>query len=148
MLASGTQHALRIVLSAILKPGDQIWCEDPGYPAARKAIEHCGLHQVSVPVDASGLMVTKGRALAPSAGAAYVTPSHQFPLGVQMSMTRRLELLDWARDADAFVIEDDYDSEFRYDGAPLLSLAGIDHLRRGIFHGTVSKNPFSGFPIS
>ena len=147
MLASGTQHSLRIVLSAILKPGDQIWCEDPGYPAARKAIEHCGQRAVSVPVDASGIIVAKGRTLAPSAGAAYVTPSHQFPLGVQMSMTRRLELLDWARDADAFVFEDDYDSEFRYDGAPLLSLAGIDHLRRVIYMGTFAKTLFPGLRI-
>lgn len=147
LLATGTQHALRIVLSAILKPGDQIWCEDPGYPAARKAIEHCGQRPVPVPVDTSGLIVAKGRALAPSAGAAYVTPSHQFPLGVQMSMTRRLELLDWAKDADAFVIEDDYDSEFRYDGAPLLSLAGIDHLRRVIYMGTFAKTLFPGLRI-
>jgi GntR family transcriptional regulator/MocR family aminotransferase len=147
MLASGTQHSLRIVLSAILKPGDQVWCEDPGYPAARKAIEHCGQRTVAVPVDASGIVVAKGRALAPSAGAAYVTPSHQFPLGVQMSMTRRLELLDWARDADAFVLEDDYDSEFRYDGAPLLSLAGIDHLRRVIYMGTFAKTLFPGLRI-
>ncbi|ANW02472.1 PLP-dependent aminotransferase family protein [Bradyrhizobium icense] len=147
MLTSGTQHALRIVLGAILKSGDQIWCEDPGYPAARRATEHCGLRAVSVPVDASGLIVAIGRALAPSAGAAYVTPSHQFPLGVQMSMTRRLELLDWARDADAFVIEDDYDSEFRYDGAPLLSLAGIDHLSRVIYMGTFAKTLFPGLRI-
>jgi len=147
MLASGTQHSLRIVLSAILKPGDQVWCEDPGYPAARKAIEHCGQRTVAVPVDASGIIVAKGRTLAPSAGAAYVTPSHQFPLGVQMSMPRRLELLDWARDADAFVLEDDYDSEFRYDGAPLLSLAGIDHLRRVIYMGTFAKTLFPGLRI-
>lgn len=147
MLTSGTQHALRIVLGAILSHGDQIWCEDPGYPVARKAIEHCGQRVVPVPVDASGIIVAKGRALAPSAGAAYVTPSHQFPLGVQMSMTRRLELLDWARDADAFVIEDDYDSEFRYDGAPLLSLAGIDHLRRVIYMGTFAKTLFPGLRI-
>ena len=147
MLASGTQHALRIVLGAILKPGDHIWCEDPGYPAARRAIGHCGLRPVSVPVDASGMIVAKGRALAPSAGAAYVTPSHQFPLGVQMSMTRRLELLDWAREAGAFVIEDDYDSEFRYDGAPLLSLAGIDHLSRVIYMGTFAKTLFPGLRI-
>ncbi|WP_051379238.1 PLP-dependent aminotransferase family protein [Bradyrhizobium murdochi] len=147
MLTSGTQHALRIVLGAILKSGDQTWCEDPGYPAARRAIEHCGLRPISVPVDASGLIVARGRALAPSAGAAYVTPSHQFPLGVQMSMPRRLELLDWARDADAFVIEDDYDSEFRYDGAPLLSLAGIDHLSRVIYMGTFAKTLFPGLRI-
>lgn len=147
LLTSGTQHALRIVLGAILKAGDQIWCEDPGYPAARKAIEYCSLRAVSVPVDASGLIVAKGRTLAPAAGAAYVTPSHQFPLGVQMSMPRRLELLDWAREANAFVIEDDYDSEFRYDGAPLLSLAGIDHLSRVIYMGTFAKTLFPGLRI-
>ncbi len=147
MLASGTQHVLRIVLSAILKPQDRVWCEDPGYPAARRAIAHCGYRPVAVPVDASGMIAAKGRASAPSARAAYVTPSHQFPLGVQMSMNRRLELLDWARDADAFVLEDDYDSEFRYDGAPLLSLAGIDHLQRVIYMGTFSKTLFPGLRI-
>jgi GntR family transcriptional regulator/MocR family aminotransferase len=147
MLTSGTQHALRIVLGAILKPGDQVWCEDPGYPAARRAVEHCGQRPVSVPVDSSGMIVARGRTLAPAAGAAYVTPSHQFPLGVQMSMPRRLELLDWARDADAFVFEDDYDSEFRYDGAPLLSLAGIDHLQRVVYMGTFAKTLFPGLRI-
>jgi GntR family transcriptional regulator/MocR family aminotransferase len=147
MLTSGTQHALRIVLSAILKPGDRVWCEDPGYPAAQNAIEHCGYRPVPVPVDEFGMVVAKGRTRAPSARAAYVTPSHQFPLGVQMSMPRRLELLDWAGDADAFVFEDDYDSEFRYDGAPLLSLAGIDHLRRVIYIGTFAKTLFPGLRI-
>ncbi|MET0877672.1 MAG: PLP-dependent aminotransferase family protein [Tardiphaga sp.] len=147
MLTSGTQHGLRIVLSAVLKPGDRIWCEDPGYPAARKAIAHCGARAVSVPVDASGLIVAKGRAAAPDARAAYVTPSHQFPLGVQMSMPRRLELLDWAKHANAWIFEDDYDSEFRYDGAPLLSLAGIDHLRRVIYTGTFAKTLFPGLRI-
>jgi GntR family transcriptional regulator/MocR family aminotransferase len=147
MLTSGTQHGLRIVLSAILKPGEQIWCEDPGYPAARKSIEHCGARPVSVPVDDFGLIVARGRATAPSARAAYVTPSHQFPLGVQMAMPRRLELLDWAKDAGAWIFEDDYDSEFRYDGAPLLSLAGIDHLQRVIYMGTFAKTLFPGLRI-
>jgi GntR family transcriptional regulator/MocR family aminotransferase len=147
MLTSGTLHGLRIVLSAILKAGDQIWCEDPGYPAARRTIEHCGYRAVSVAVDASGMVVAKGRSRASSARAAYVTPSHQFPLGVQMSMARRLELLDWAKEADGFVFEDDYDSEFRYDGAPLLSLAGIDHLRRVIYMGTFAKTLFPGLRI-
>jgi GntR family transcriptional regulator/MocR family aminotransferase len=147
MLTSGTLHALRIVLSAILKPNDQVWCEDPGYPAARKTIAHCGYRAVSVSVDAQGLRVARGRAAAPSARAAYVTPSHQFPLGVQMSMPRRLELLDWARQAGAFVLEDDYDSEFRYDGAPLMSLAGIDRLQRVIYMGTFAKTLFPGLRI-
>ncbi|RTM13674.1 MAG: PLP-dependent aminotransferase family protein, partial [Bradyrhizobiaceae bacterium] len=147
MLTSGTLHALRIVLSAILKPGDQVWCEDPGYPAARKTIVHCGYRAVPVPVDEHGMRIAKGRAAAPSARAAYVTPSHQFPLGVQMSMPRRLELLDWARQAGAFVLEDDYDSEFRYDGAPLMSLAGIDRLQRVIYLGTFAKTLFPGLRI-
>lgn len=147
MLTSGTLHALRIVMSTILKPNDQVWCEDPGYPAARRTIAHCGYRAVSVPVDEHGLRVAKGRAAAPSARAAYVTPSHQFPLGVQMSMPRRLELLDWAKDAGAFVLEDDYDSEFRYDGAPLMSLAGIDRLQRVIYMGTFAKTLFPGLRI-
>ncbi len=147
MLTSGTLHALRVVLSAILKADDQIWCEDPGYPMARTTIAHCGYRTVSVPVDAHGLRVAKGRAAAPNARAAYVTPSHQFPLGVLMSMPRRLELLDWAKGAGAFVLEDDYDSEFRYDGAPLMSLAGIDQLQRVIYMGTFAKTLFPGLRI-
>ncbi|MEY9398057.1 DNA-binding transcriptional MocR family regulator [Bradyrhizobium japonicum] len=147
MLTSGTLHALRIVLSAILKPNDQVWCEDPGYPAARNTISHCGYRAVPVPVDEHGIRIAKGRTAASSARAAYVTPSHQFPLGVQMSMPRRLELLDWARQAGAFVLEDDYDSEFRYDGAPLMSLAGIDHLQRVIYMGTFAKTLFPGLRI-
>lgn len=147
MLTTGTQHGLRIVLGAILKAGDRVWCEDPGYPAARNAIVHCGGRPVPVAVDQSGIMVAKGRAAAADARAAYVTPSHQFPLGMQMSMPRRLELLDWARSANAFIVEDDYDSEFRYDGAPLLSLAGIDHLQRVIYMGTFAKTLFPGLRI-
>lgn len=147
MLTSGTLHALRIVLSAILRTGDQVWCEDPGYPIARRTIGHCGYRTVPIPVDAHGLHVAKGRSAAPSARAAYVTPSHQFPLGVQMSMPRRLELLHWAKQAGAFVLEDDYDSEFRYDGAPLMSLAGIDHLQRVIYLGTFAKTLFPGLRI-
>ncbi|MBR0957042.1 PLP-dependent aminotransferase family protein [Bradyrhizobium japonicum] len=147
MLTSGTLHALRIVLSAILKSNDQVWCEDPGYPAARKTVAHCGYRAVPIPVDEYGMRVAKGRIAAPSARAAYVTPSHQFPLGVQMSMPRRLELLDWARQVGAFVLEDDYDSEFRYDGAPLMSLAGIDRLQRVIYLGTFAKTLFPGLRI-
>ncbi|MCP3469552.1 PLP-dependent aminotransferase family protein [Bradyrhizobium sp. CCGUVB1N3] len=147
MLTSGTLHGLRIVLGAILKTNDQIWCEDPGYPTARATILHCGYRAVSVPVDEHGLCVAKGRTAAARARAAYVTPSHQFPLGVQMSMPRRLELLDWAKEAGAFVLEDDYDSEFRYDGAPLMSLAGIDRLERVIYMGTFAKTLFPGLRI-
>src|SRR6185503_6569754 len=82
MLTSGTLHSLRIVFGAILKAGDQVWCEDPGYPIACKTITHCCYRAVPVPVDEQGLRVAKGRTTAPAARAAYVTPSHQFPLGV------------------------------------------------------------------
>ncbi len=145
MLTSGTQHALRIVLGAILRPGDQIWCEDPGYPAARSAIGHCGLRPVSVPVDVSGMIVAKGRALAPSAGAAYVTPSHQFPLGMPMSHARREALLAWAARRNAMIIEDDYDSEFRFGGRPLETLQSLELGRRNgagrvIYVGSFSKS--------
>jgi len=147
MLTSGTLHTLRIALGAILKANDQVWCEDPGYPIARRTIAQSGYRTVPIPVDAHGLQVSKGRTAAPFARAAYVTPSHQFPLGVQMSMPRRLALLDWAKQAGAFVFEDDYDSEFRYDGAPLMSLAGIDQLQRVIYMGTFAKTLFPGLRI-
>ncbi len=147
MLTSGTLHALRIVLSAILKPNDQVWCEDPGYP--RRAKHHFALRLSRRARSRRRARDTcrQGRTAASSARAAYVTPSHQFPLGVQMSMPRRLELLDWAKQAGAFVLEDDYDSEFRYDGAPLMSLAGIDHLQRVIYMGTFAKTLFPGLRI-
>ena len=147
MLTSGTMHALRIVLSAILKAGDKILVRRSrlsGSAEGDRALRlspGLGAGRWFRPV------VAKGRAIAPRARAAYVTPSHQFPLGVQMSMSRRLELLDWAKSADALMFEDDYDSEFRYDGAPLLSLAGIDHLRRVIYMGTFAKTLFPGLRI-
>jgi GntR family transcriptional regulator/MocR family aminotransferase len=142
MLTSGTLHSLRIALSAILKPGNQIWPEDPGYPVARKAIEHCGQRPVPVPVDASGIMVAKGRALAPTAGAAYVTPSHQFPLGVHLSLPRRSALLDFARAHGAVIIEDDYDGEFRFAGKPLDALKTLDNAQTVFYIGTFSKSLF------
>ena len=142
MLTSGTQHGLRIVLSAILRAQDQIWCEDPGYPAARKAIEHYGGRPVAVPVDDFGLVVAKGRAAAPSARAAYVTPSHQFPLGTCMSLARRLSLLQAARASKSWIVEDDYDAEFRYTSSPQPSLQSLDEHRRVIYIGSFSKTLF------
>lgn len=147
MITSGTQHALRLCLDALLRPGDAAWMEDPGYPAARRILEASGARLVPVPVDDQGLDAEEGRRRAPHARVAYVTPSHQFPSGVTMSMERRLALLAWAREAEAFVLEDDYDSEFRYRGAPLTALAGIDGHRRVIYIGTFSKTLFPGLRI-
>jgi len=147
MITSGSQQALDLVLRALLSPGDQVWMEDPGYPAAVALLRGNGLKIAAVPVDAEGLTVSVGRSLAPRAKAVYVTPSHQYPLGVTMTMTRRLALLDWARSSSAWIIEDDYDSEFRYAGPPLTSLQGMDGVDRVIYLGTFSKALFPGLRI-
>ncbi|MFC3126888.1 PLP-dependent aminotransferase family protein [Pseudoroseomonas globiformis] len=144
LVTSGTQQAVRLCADVVLRPGEQVWMEDPGYPAARRILEAAGARLVPVPVDAAGLEVAEGRRRAPDARLAYVTPSHQFPTGVTMSMERRIALLDWARQAGAWVIEDDYDSEFRFAGPPLTALAGIDPEGRVIYVGTFSKTLFPG----
>ena len=147
MLVSGTQQGLRLCLGAVLGPGDAAWMEDPGYPAARAALLATGARVVPVPVDGHGLLVTEGRRRAGDAKVAYVTPSHQFPTGVTLRMDRRIALLDWAREAGAWVLEDDYDSEFRYGGPPLTALAGIDGARRVIYFGTFSKVLLPGLRV-
>lgn len=147
LVTSGTQQAVRLMADVLLRPGHTVWMEDPGYPAARRCFEAAGARVVPVPVDGAGLDVAAGRTRAPDAALAYVTPSHQFPTGVTMAMERRLALLDWARDAGAYVLEDDYDSEFRYAGPPLTALAGIDGNGRVIYLGTFSKTLFPGLRI-
>jgi len=147
LITSGTQQGLRLCAEALLQPSDPVWLEDPGYPAARRLFEAIGARTVAVPVDGAGLIVEAGRCHAPAARLAYVTPSHQFPTGVAMSMERRVALLGWARDAEAWVLEDDYDSEFRYAGPPLTALAGIDGHARVAYLGTFSKTFFPGLRI-
>ena len=147
LITNGTQQGLRLCAEALLTPGDAVWMEDPGYPTAQRTLRALGARLVPVPVDAQGIDVAAGRAREAAARLAYVTPSHQFPTGVTMTMARRLALLDWARDADAWVIEDDYDSEFRFAGAPLTALAGIDGTGRVIYLGTFSKTLFPGLRV-
>jgi GntR family transcriptional regulator/MocR family aminotransferase len=147
IITSGTQQGLRFCAEVLLRPGDPVWMEDPGYPTARRTLEALGARLVPVPVDAAGIDVAAGHAREPAARLAYVTPSHQFPTGVTMSMARRLALLGWAQEAGAWVIEDDYDSEFRFAGAPLTALAGIDGDGRVIYLGTFSKTLFPGLRI-
>ena len=137
VMTSGAQGALDLVARAVLAPGDAVWMEEPGYVSAKMAFAAQTL--VPVPVDADGLDVAAGRQRASAARAAYVTPSHQFPLGVTLTMPRRLALLDWAVASGAWIIEDDYDSEFRYAGAPLAALQGMDGAGRVIYVGTFSK---------
>jgi GntR family transcriptional regulator / MocR family aminotransferase len=147
IIVSGAQQALDLSLRALVNPGDSVWIEDPGYLGTRAAVRAIGANLIPVPVDESGLVVSAGIVADANAKAAYITPSHQFPTGAVMSMRRRLQILAWARDHDAWIIEDDYDSEFRYVGRPLAALQGIDDDARVIYIGTLSKMLFPGARI-
>lgn len=147
IITSGAQHAVDLTARLLLKPGDRVWLEDPGYPPTWHALTAGGAQAVAVPADRSGLVVQAGIDTAPDARAVFVTPSHQFPLGVAMSMGRRLELIAWARAAGAWIVEDDYAAEFRYAGAPLASLQGLDGGERTIYVGTLNKSLFPGLRL-
>ena len=142
IVTSGSQQALDLAARVLVDPGDRVWIEDPGYLGARAAFTAAGSQLVPVPVDDDGLRVDEGERTAPDARAAYVTPSHQFPVCVTMSLARRLALLDWATRSRAWVIEDDYDSEYRYAARPLASLQGLDEGGRVLYVGTFSKVMF------
>ncbi|NPV25459.1 PLP-dependent aminotransferase family protein [Bradyrhizobium aeschynomenes] len=146
LIVSGTQHGLRLCIDALLAPGDAVWFEDPGYVASRHTLSATGAKLVPVPVDGEGIVVSAGEKAWARAKAAYVTPSHQFPTGVAMSMARRIALLEWARKAGAYIFEDDYDSEYRFAGPPLTALAGIGG-ERVIYLGTFAKTLFAGLRL-
>ena len=146
-VVSGAQQALDLAARVLLDPGDRVWVEDPGYDGMIGALAASGADLVPLPVDGEGLVVEAGHALAPDARMACVSPSHHFPLGVTLSLARRLDLLEWARSADAFVLEDDYDSEYRYAGRPLAALQGLDADGRVIYIGTMSKVMFPGLRL-
>ncbi|HEX2037108.1 MAG TPA: PLP-dependent aminotransferase family protein [Chloroflexota bacterium] len=139
IVVAGSQQGLDLAARVLLDVGDPVWIEDPGYLGARGALLAAGAQLVPVPVDEQGLDVEAGRARCPQARLAYVTPSHQYPLGMTMTLARRLALLEWARQSGAWVLEDDYDSEYRYTGRPLAALQGLDRHGRVIYLGTFSK---------
>jgi len=141
-VVAGAQRGLQMICTALLDPGDGAWLEEPGYPGARSALAQAGARIVPVRVDAQGLDVAAATRRAPRARMAYVTPSNQFPLGVPMSLMRRLALLKWAAKAGAWIVEDDYDSEFRYATRPLQCLHGLDADGRVIYVGTFAKSIF------
>ena len=147
VITAGTQHAIDIAIRVLVSPGDEVWVEDPGYPLTHAQLSLANVRPHPIPVDGEGIIVEAGRRAAPKARGAFVTPSHQFPTGVVLSMTRRLELLAWARESGAFVIEDDYTSEFRYSGPALASLQGLDDDERVIYIGTLNKALFPGLRI-
>jgi GntR family transcriptional regulator/MocR family aminotransferase len=142
ILTAGATQGLDFAARMLLDPGDAAWLEEPGYLGARSALVAAGARIVPVPVDAEGLDVAAGSRRAPRARMAYVSPSHQYPLGMALSLERRLALLQWARRATAWILEDDYDSEYRYVGHPLTALHGLDPDGRVIYVGTFSKTLF------
>ncbi len=147
VVTAGTQQALRIAAELLLDPRDAAWVEDPGYMAGRGALISAGTAPVPVPSDTEGLDVAAGIRLAPQARLALVAPSHATPLGGALPIGRRLALLDWATRANAWVLEDDCDSEFRWEGRPLPPLASLDRSGRVIYCGTFSKTLAPGLRL-
>jgi GntR family transcriptional regulator/MocR family aminotransferase len=146
-VTGGFQGALSLITSAVLRPGDAVCVEDPGYPPARDALLAARARLVPVPVDSHGMHVETAIEHAPKACMVLVTPTHQSPLGVSLSLERRLALLTWAASSGAWVLEDDYDSEFRYTGHPLPALKSLDHADRVLFAGSFSKVLFPGLRL-
>ena len=140
VITSGSQEGLCLAFELIGDRGDDLWVENPGYFGATDAASVVGLRPRSVPVDTDGLVVPAGLRRWPNACGAYVTPSHQFPTGSLLSARRRAELLDWAHHQDAYVVEDDYDSEFHLEGRALPALQGMGHDDRVVYVGTFSKS--------
>lgn len=146
-ITSGFQAALGLAVHTLLRPGDPVWMEDPGYFRASGALRLAGARLAPAPVDSDGLQVDEAIRREPDARMAYCTPSHHSPLGVTLSLPRRLELLDWAARRQAWIVEDDYDGEFRYDGPPLPALSSLDRSGRALYIGSFSKTLFPGLRL-
>ena len=147
-VTTGYRGALDLVQRTLLKAGDTGWYEDPGYIFAREFLLRCGLRLMPVPVDEEGLCVEEGRRLLEHARFAVVTPTHQSPMGQALSLPRRLVLLEWANQHQAWIIEDDYDSEFRYHGRPLPALKSLDAHERVLYTGCFSKVLLPGLRLA
>jgi GntR family transcriptional regulator/MocR family aminotransferase len=147
VIVSGAQQALDLLARMLLKEHDQVWMEDPGYFGATIAFGNVGAEIVPVPVDEDGLVVSAGEKICPHARGVYLTPAHQFPLGVTMSLERRMAVLKWAKRTGAFVIEDDYDSEYRFEGTPVPSLQSLDNYSNVILIGSFTKTLFQSLRL-
>ncbi|GJM21066.1 MAG: GntR family transcriptional regulator [Planctomycetota bacterium] len=139
LVTAGTQQALDLCSRVLLDPGDVAWIEEPGYTGARAALTASGARVLPIPVDTEGLQVGHAEVAAESPRLIYVTPTHQFPTGVTMSLARRLELLRLAERSQSWILEDDYDSEFRFEGSPVTALQGLDRNGRVLYMGSFSK---------
>jgi GntR family transcriptional regulator/MocR family aminotransferase len=148
LICNGSQQAIDLTLRVTLDPGDLAWLEDPGYDGARNALLGYGAHVVPVSVDADGFDVDQAMRMAPRARLAYLTPARQVPLGMPLSLPRRLALLRWAAAHGSWIFEDDYDSEFRYASTPLSALQGLDDSGNVIYAGTFSKLMFPALRLA
>ncbi|CAM3735193.1 DNA-binding protein [Rouxiella silvae] len=147
-ITAGYRGTLQLILHTLLKPDDEVWVEDPGFPLTRELLRGANIKQIAVPVDAEGIVVSEGRERAEYARAAIVTPAHQSPLCVSLSLPRRLALLEWAARQQAWIIEDDYDGEYRYVSRPLPALKSLDNQGRVLYCGTFSKVLFPGIRLA
>jgi len=147
VILSGAQQGFGVALRLLTDPGDSVWVEDPGYAGARGAAVAAGVRPLPIPVDGEGLTLNR-KTQSPAPRLAFVTPSHQFPLGMTMSLARRLALLEWACQSSAMIVEDDYGSEYRYTGRPLAALQGLDTQDRVIYVGTFSKVLFPALRLA
>ena len=148
IITSGTQQALSMICQVLLNPCDSVWLEDPSFPGIQVALGAAQARSVPVAVDDEGFVLEAALRHDSKAKMVYISPSHQYPTGVTMSLRRRLELLQWAQDEGAWIVEDDYDSEFRYSGPPLAALQGLDMAGRVIYIGTFSKVLFPALRIA
>jgi len=148
VITSGTQQTLDLTARLLLDEGDAAWMEDPGHFGARDVLRAAGARVVPVPVDSLGMDVERAFSDAPEARLAYVTPARQSPLGCALSLERRARLLEWARGRGSWIFEDDYDSEFRYQGRPLPALQGLDRHGSVVFSGTFAKTLFPGLRLA
>jgi GntR family transcriptional regulator/MocR family aminotransferase len=143
ILTTGIHQAVDLTTRLLADPGDKAWMEDPGYWGTRSLLASAGVEPIPVPVDDEGIAPSPATLQNPPRFI-FVTPSHQYPLGMMMSLSRRRMLLEYARQRGAWIIEDDYDSEFRFEGRPVASLQGLDDNDRVIYMGTFSKTLFPG----
>jgi GntR family transcriptional regulator/MocR family aminotransferase len=147
VVTTSTQQAVDLAAKVLADPGESAWVETPGYQPVQHCLRGAGLNVVLVPVDKQGLSVEAGLNLQPHARLAYVTPAHQYPLGYEMSPARRTALLEWSRGEGAYIVEDDYDGDYRYEGRPIASLQGMEP-ERVIYIGSFNKILFPGLRIA
>lgn len=147
IIVNGTQQAINLTTRVLLKEGDCVWLDDPGYDAALGIFTSYGINVQPIISDNEGMVISQGISQNPNTRLVFTTPSHQFPLGNTLSLSRRIALLEWASVNKTWIFEDDYNSEFRYHSKPIQSLQGLDKYQRVIYAGTFSKMMYPGFRL-